>query len=140
MEPRAAEEDAVRWKWQDECLLSSVWGGEGNSHQGEIQLPSSRGARSGFGAEACLCIPVPKHQQVPAQGAVKLPRLLQIYREKLRAEIEGRPFTAPPPSASTNASRKTASTSGAPGANKDDWGDWGDAAEQVQSQSVSAIL
>lgn len=56
-------------------------------------------------------------------------RAAEIYREKLRAEVEGRPFTPPPPSAvprpvSSSASARINQTQ--PTRSGDDWGDWGD--------------
>lgn len=67
--------------------------------------------------------------------------LLQIYREKVKATAEGRPFTPPPPSAvqvslSSSSSRNGSSSALAGGAgggggaaggsrHADDWGDWG---------------
>lgn len=65
--------------------------------------------------------------------------LVQIYREKVKATAEGRPFTPPPPSAvqvSLGSSSRNSSSSalaggagggGAAGGSRhaDDWGDWG---------------
>jgi ADP-ribosylation factor GTPase-activating protein 1 len=69
---------------------------------------------------------------------------LQIYREKIKAAVEGRPFTPPPPSAvqvsvgSSNNSARPGSRPGSAGAGSfnngsrqaagshDEWGDWGD--------------
>lgn len=62
---------------------------------------------------------------------------MQIYRDKIRAEVEGRPFTAPPPGSikvdlgpapvSAGNSRPGSAGRAAPGASNghDDWGDWG---------------
>ena len=57
--------------------------------------------------------------------------VLQIYRDKLRAEVEGKPFTVPPPSQvsaqkpagpSPSSRRNITNSSASDG----DWGDWGD--------------
>ena len=59
----------------------------------------------------------------------------QIYREKLRAEVEGRPYTPPPPSAVKPVSRSGSSGSMsrsrsagrmAGGGGNDSWDEWGD--------------
>lgn len=65
----------------------------------------------------------------------------EFYREKLRAEVEGRDYTPPPPSAITSSSSPAAALSKAnsaahlaggnsqrssPAKQHDDWGDWGD--------------
>lgn len=70
--------------------------------------------------------------------------LSQIYREKIKAAVEGRPFNAPPPStvqvnlgsSSSSSSARPGSRPGSAGAGSngsrqaagghDEWGDWGD--------------
>jgi ADP-ribosylation factor GTPase-activating protein 1 len=65
--------------------------------------------------------------------------LLQIYREKIKAAVEGRPFTPPPPSAvqvtvgSSSSARPGSAGAGSfsngsrqAAGNHDEWGDWGD--------------
>eukprot|EP00775_Hariotina_reticulata_P007172 gene7172-7386_t len=70
-------------------------------------------------------------------------RVAELYREKIKAAVEGRPFTPPPPSAvqvnlgsgNSSSSRPGSrpgsagpggSSSGRGAAGADDWGDWGD--------------
>ena len=56
----------------------------------------------------------------------------QFFREKLRADVEGRSYTPPPPSAvpPTGVSRSGGSSANqsraASAKNLDEWGDWGD--------------
>eukprot|EP00798_Chlamydomonas_sp_ICE-L_P013017 gene13017-3523_t len=55
----------------------------------------------------------------------------EFYREKLKAEVEGRPYTAPNPSsvpkpAARGSSMAASRSGGGNGGKKDDWGDWGD--------------
>ena len=65
-----------------------------------------------------------------------LPGCPQIYREKLRAEVEGRPYTPPPPSevkapsrsASSSSSMSRSRSAGRVAAGTDDWDEWGDGA------------
>ena len=59
---------------------------------------------------------------------------MQIYREKLRAEVEGRPYTPPPPSSVKQVSRSASSgnmsrsrSAGRVAGGNDDWDEWGDA-------------
>lgn len=62
----------------------------------------------------------------------------QIYRDKLRAEVDGKPFVVPPP---TDVNSLRASTSrkigggGGGGRGNDSWDDWGDSAPK-QSMRV----
>lgn len=65
--------------------------------------------------------------------------LMQIYRDKIRADVEGKPFVVPPPSEiskkspSPSASRKNSlSTS----RQNEDWGDWGDKPSSQRSMRV----
>ena len=59
---------------------------------------------------------------------------VQIYREKLRAEVEGRPYTPPPPSSVKPVSRsgssgsmsRSRSAGRAAAGNNDSWDEWGD--------------
>ena len=58
--------------------------------------------------------------------------MLQFYRDKIRAEVEGRSYTPPAPSASNSSSSRppVASTAGrsarvASNSNNDSWDDWG---------------
>ena len=59
---------------------------------------------------------------------------LQIYREKLRAEVEGRPYTPPPPSSVKPVSRsgssgsmsRSRSAGRVAAGNDDSWDEWGD--------------
>jgi ADP-ribosylation factor GTPase-activating protein 1 len=79
------------------------------------------------------------------RGFMVMCRVLQIYREKIKAAVEGRPFTPPPPSAvqvnvgsSGSSSARPGSRPGSAGAGSfsngsrpaagshDEWGDWGD--------------
>lgn len=71
-------------------------------------------------------------------------RVAEIYREKIKAAVEGRPFNAPPPStvqvnlgsSSSSSSARPGSRPGSAGAGSngsrqaagghDEWGDWGD--------------
>lgn len=50
----------------------------------------------------------------------------QIYREKLKADVEGRPFTVPPPSTvQVNLPRNSSPAAPADSRGKmDEWGDW----------------
>lgn len=73
----------------------------------------------------------------------------QIYREKVKAAAEGRPFTPPPPSAvqvSVNSSSRNSSSSalggrpaGATGSSKpgDDWGDWGNSGSSAKPAAAN---
>jgi len=52
----------------------------------------------------------------------------QFYREKIKAEAEGRPYVAPPPSKVAPAPRASGSAAGRAGAGsrQGGWDDWGD--------------
>jgi len=59
---------------------------------------------------------------------------VQIYREKLRAEVEGRPYTPPPPSSVKPVSRsgssgsmsRSRSAGRVAAGNDESWDEWGD--------------
>ena len=60
---------------------------------------------------------------------------MQIYREKLRAEVEGRPYTPLPPSSVAKPPSRTGSAAsmsrsrsqgGLGGSRNDDWDEWGE--------------
>ena len=56
---------------------------------------------------------------------------LQYFREKIKAEAEGRPYTAPAPSKATSGSARPAAAAGGMTRNsrsfgKSGWDDWGD--------------
>ncbi len=57
--------------------------------------------------------------------------MLQFYRDKIRAEVEGRSYVPPAPSASNSSSSKppasagSRSTRAASNSNNDSWEDWG---------------
>ena len=57
--------------------------------------------------------------------------MLQFYRDKIRAEVEGRSYVPPAPSASNSSSSKPPASAGsrsmraASNSNNDSWDDWG---------------
>ncbi len=70
----------------------------------------------------------------------------EFYREKIRAECEGRSYTPPPPSAVPSMARPKSyaagsSSRGSGGAGADSWDDWGDSkpAAMPHSKSMGAL-
>lgn len=59
----------------------------------------------------------------------------QYYREKLRAAVEGRPYTPPPPSSAPPRPSSSASARRPARAANDDWDDWGSNPRPRASQS-----
>ena len=87
--------------------------------------------------QGCSLHPLALHQLSPNPGPMTCCCCSwQIYRNKIRAEIEGRPFEIPPPSSiaapAAAAAAPTRNRSYGSLPRKDDWDDWGskDSAER----------
>lgn len=66
----------------------------------------------------------------------------EIYRNKLKAEVEGKPYTVPPPSAVPSSSAvqppsRNRSSNSLNNSRQDDWDDWGKKPEQSGTMRVS---
>jgi len=96
-----------------------------NSQAAEVQ-PARPGSPAARGAEpvAPACSRCPCGGR-PADARRARP---QFYREKIKAEAEGRPYVAPPPSKVAPAPRASGSAAGRAGAGsrQGGWDDWGD--------------
>ena len=65
---------------------------------------------------------------------------VQIYRDKLRADIEGRPFVVPPPSEVSGARSSAPRRTGSSSSRKDNsWEDWGDDPAPKSSMRASPV-
>ncbi len=86
------------------------------------------------GSTAVVTSPEVRTFCVAPDGVSSRGCLLQIYREKLRAEVEGRPYTPPPPSSVKPVSRsgssgsmsRSRSAGRVAAGNDDSWDEWGD--------------
>lgn len=72
--------------------------------------------------------------------------MLQYYREKIKTEMEGRSYVAPPPSQANransmqrNRSFSNGSANGSSGAKKDNWDDWGSSDMKVSLVSPKIV-
>jgi ADP-ribosylation factor GTPase-activating protein 1 len=96
-----------------------------NSQAAEVQ-PARLGSPAARGAEPVA----PACRRCPCAGRSADTRRVrpQFYREKIKAEAEGRPYVAPPPSKVAPAPRASASAAGRAGAGsrQGGWDDWGD--------------
>lgn len=65
-------------------------------------------------------------------------RAAEIYREKLRAEVEGRPFTPPPPSAVAKSNIPASKANdNKPKSKLDEWDDWDDGNKGPRNEKFS---
>lgn len=103
--------------WNPEQLKKMQYGGNDklNSFLAQYGVPKSVDIREKYNSKAA-----------------------EFYREKLRAEVEGRSYNPPPPSALTSMTRpKSFAASSNQG--KNDWDDWGDSSSMQHSKSASAL-
>jgi len=129
---RSAEEDAAGGQRCPQLLPGQVRRGERHRDTGKVQLAGCRGAARSPRLACCpggrtgrSCLPLLPCTGRPADARRVRP---QFYREKIKAEAEGRPYVAPPPSKVAPAPRASGSAAGRAGAGsrQGGWDDWGD--------------
>ena len=67
-------------------------------------------------------------------------RASQYYREKIRAEAEGRTYVAPPPSKAANWGKSGGMTRNSKSFQEGGWDDWGDAGSKAAKVRTASSL